>query len=55
MLQGRVLYVLEDEGDLGFMLTPERVGIVAPTRPHHVTPQKDARFYVRFLRAAGAG
>lgn len=48
--QGRVLYVLEDEGDLGFVLTPLCPGVVAPGRPHHVEPSPDSRFFVRFLR-----
>jgi tellurite resistance-related uncharacterized protein len=47
---GRLLYVLEDEGDLGFVLTPAIPGTVAPERPHHVTPQGPVRFLVRFLR-----
>jgi tellurite resistance-related uncharacterized protein len=49
--QGRVSYVLEDDEGLTFVLTPERHGVVAPTRPHHVEPSEEARFYVRFLRA----
>ena len=49
--EGRVLYVLEDDGDLGLVLTPDRPGVVAPERPHHVTPQPASRFFVRFLRS----
>src|SRR5690606_6515324 len=49
--RGRLLYVLEDEGDLTFALRPGQPGVVAPRRPHHVEPQAGARFYVRFLRA----
>jgi tellurite resistance-related uncharacterized protein len=49
--RGRLLYVLEDENDLGFVLSPGIVGSVAPERPHHVTPQGAVRFFVRFLRA----
>jgi tellurite resistance-related uncharacterized protein/hemerythrin-like domain-containing protein len=55
VVEGRLLYVLEDESDLAFALTATRPGVVAPTRPHHVEPHDDARFYVRFLRAPGAG
>jgi len=51
--RGRVLYVLEDDGDLGLALTPDRPGVVAPERPHHVTPEPNAQFYVRFLRRDG--
>ena len=48
--RGRVLYVLEDEGDIGIMLSPGVVGVVAPERPHHVELEDDARFFVRFLK-----
>lgn len=47
---GRVLYVLEDEGDWGVVLRPGVVGTIAPERPHHVEPEPDARFFVRFSR-----
>jgi tellurite resistance-related uncharacterized protein len=48
--QGRVLYVLEDEGDWGVVLRPGIVGVIAPERPHHVEPDDDARFFVRFSK-----
>ncbi|MEO6421022.1 MAG: DUF3565 domain-containing protein [Polyangiaceae bacterium] len=48
--QGRVLYVLEDDGDLTFALRPGVVGVIAPERPHHVEPDDDARFFVRFSK-----
>jgi tellurite resistance-related uncharacterized protein len=48
--QGCVLYVLEDEGDWGVMLRPGVVGVIAPERPHHVEPDDDARFFVRFSK-----
>jgi tellurite methyltransferase len=48
--QGHVLYVLEDEGDLGIVLRPGIVGVIAPERPHHVEPDDDARFFVRFSK-----
>ena len=51
VVSGRLLYVLEDEADLGFVLGPGLPGTVAPERPHHVTPQGPVRFFVRFLRA----
>lgn len=50
---GRVLYVFEDEEDMSFVLGPNVVGVVAPERPHHVTPEPGACFYVRFLRDDG--
>lgn len=48
--QGRVLYVLEDEGDMTVVLHPGVVGVIAPERPHHVEPDDDARFFVRFSK-----
>ena len=48
--EGRVVYVLEDDGDFGLPLRPGVVGTVAPERPHHVEPQPGCSFYVRFLR-----
>lgn len=47
---GRVLYVLEDEGDFGVMLRAGVEGIVAPGRPHHVRPEPGARLQIRFCR-----
>lgn len=47
---GRVLYVLEDEGDMGVVLRPGVVGVIAPERPHHVELDEDARFFVRFSK-----
>jgi len=52
---GRVHYVLEDADDLTFVLTTSQSGIVAPGRPHHVKPQRGARFFVCFLREAEKG
>lgn len=48
--QGHVLYVLEDEGDMGVVLRPGVVGVIAPQRPHHVELDDDARFFVRFSK-----
>jgi tellurite methyltransferase len=48
---GRVLYVLEDDGDCGIVLHSALRGTVGPERPHHVELQPGARFFVRFLRA----
>jgi len=54
VLEGRVRYVLEDEGDLMFVLRPGLDGVVAPGRPHHVDPDADALMQVHFLRTDGA-
>ena len=50
VVEGRVLYVIEDEEDATFILRPDTPGAIAPQAPHHVEPYDDARFYVRFLR-----
>lgn len=50
VVEGRVLYVIEDEADASFVLRPGVPGGIAPGAPHHVDPYDDARFYVRFLR-----
>ena len=50
VLEGRVLYVVENEADASFVLRPGVPGAIAPGAPHHVDPYEDARFYVRFLR-----
>jgi tellurite resistance-related uncharacterized protein len=50
VLEGRVRYVLEDEGELTFVLRPGVVGIVAPERPHHIELDPGARLRIRFCR-----
>jgi tellurite resistance-related uncharacterized protein len=50
VLEGRVLYVIEDEDDASFILLPGVPGAIAPGAPHHVEPYGGARFFVRFLR-----
>ena len=50
VLEGRVLYVIEEEEDASFVLRPGVPGAIAPGAPHHVDPYEDARFFVRFLR-----
>jgi tellurite resistance-related uncharacterized protein len=50
VVEGRVLYVIEDEKDASFVLRAGLSGPIAPGAPHHVEPYDDARFYVRFLR-----
>ncbi|MDB4946391.1 MAG: hypothetical protein JWP97_5925 [Labilithrix sp.] len=49
---GRVGYVLEDDGDLTIVLNPGIIGVIAPERPHHVQPEDDARFFVRFSKVS---
>jgi len=48
--EGRVLYVLEDDDDTTITLVPGVVGVIGPERPHHVEPDDEARFFVRFSR-----
>lgn len=50
VLEGCVLYVIENEPDASFVLRPGVAGAITPEAPHHVDPYDDARFFVRFLR-----
>ncbi|CAN5344751.1 hypothetical protein BH09MYX1_BH09MYX1_06260 [soil metagenome] len=50
VLEGRVLYVIENEEDASFVLRPGVDGRIAPEAPHHVDPSEGASFFVRFLR-----
>jgi tellurite resistance-related uncharacterized protein len=50
VVAGRVLYVIEPDEGASFVLRPGLTGPIAPLVPHHVDPEDDARFFVRFLR-----
>jgi tellurite resistance-related uncharacterized protein len=50
VVEGRVLYVIENEEDASFILRPGVSGAIAPEVPHHVDPYEGSRFFVRFLR-----
>jgi tellurite methyltransferase len=50
VLDGHVLYVLEDQDGAAVVLRPGVNGTIAPCAPHHVEPKASARFFVRFLR-----
>jgi len=52
VLQGRVQYSLEDEGDLSFALRPGVAGIVAPERPHRIALSQSTRLKIQFSRPA---
>jgi len=54
VFSGRLEYVLEDEANLSFVLRPAVVGVVAPSRPHHVSVDSDTRFAVRFFTCGPA-
>lgn len=51
VLEGHVIYVIEADEPLSFVLRPGVRGTVEPQRPHHIVVQPGARFFVRFLRA----
>lgn len=53
VLEGHVLYVLEDQDDAVVVLRPGVPGAIAPLAPHHVDPRPGSRFFVRFLRVPG--
>jgi tellurite resistance-related uncharacterized protein len=50
VLEGTLLYVIEQEPSVSFELTPERPGIVAPQAPHHVEPRGRVRLHIEFYR-----
>jgi tellurite resistance-related uncharacterized protein len=50
VLEGELLYVIEQEPSLAFVLTPARPGIVAPEAPHHVELRGPVRLRIEFLR-----
>jgi tellurite resistance-related uncharacterized protein len=50
VLEGTLLYVIEQEPSLSFELTPARPGIVAPEAPHHVEPHGKVRLRIEFYR-----
>jgi tellurite resistance-related uncharacterized protein len=50
VLEGRLLYVIEREPQLAFVLTPQLHGIVPPEVPHHVEPRGAVRLRIEFYR-----
>jgi tellurite methyltransferase len=50
VLQGRLLYTLERDPVVAFVLSPELPGVIEPEVPHHVEPRGDVRFRVEFYR-----
>lgn len=52
VLEGRLLYVIEREPPVAFVLTPSLPGVIEPEAPHHVEPRGSVRFRVEFYRRA---
>lgn len=50
VLEGQLLYVIEREPEVLFVLGPGEPGIVRPEEPHRVEPDGSVRFQVEFLR-----
>lgn len=48
--QGVLLYTIEREPELGFVLSPTLFGVVQPEQPHRVAARGPVRFRVEFLR-----
>jgi len=48
VLEGKLLYVIEREPSVAFVLTPALPGIVAPEVPHHVEPRSTVRLRIEF-------
>lgn len=47
---GYLVYTIEEEPPLVFILNPRLHGIVEPEVPHHVSPRGNVQFHVEFLR-----
>lgn len=55
VLEGELVYVIEREPEVSFVLNPDAPGIVMPDEPHHVEPNGSVRFQVEFwTRSANA-
>lgn len=50
VLEGKLLYVIEREPTLAFVLTPALPGIVQPEVPHHVELRGPVRLRIDFYR-----
>ncbi len=50
VLEGSLLYVIEQEPVAAFTLGPELPGVIEPEVPHHVEPRGHVRFRVEFHR-----
>jgi tellurite methyltransferase len=54
VLEGELLYVIERDPEVSFVLAPGTHGIVMPEEPHRIEPRGAVRFEIEFLRAGGA-
>lgn len=50
VLEGQLLYVIERDPTLAFVLTPSLPGIVEPEAPHHVELRGPVRLRIDFYR-----
>jgi tellurite resistance-related uncharacterized protein len=50
VVEGRLLYTIEEPEEIAFVLTPMLAGSVAPEARHHIEPRGKVRFFVEFLR-----
>ena len=50
VLQGRLLYVIEDAPELAFVLRPALPGVVLPEVPHHVELRGPVLFHIEMYR-----
>ena len=48
--EGQLLYVVEQEPSVSFVLSAEQPGIIEPEVPHHVEPRGPVRFRIEFFR-----
>lgn len=50
VLEGTLLYVIECEPSIAFVLTPALPGIVEPEVAHHIEPRGPVRLRIEFYR-----
>jgi tellurite resistance-related uncharacterized protein len=53
VLEGELVYVIEREPEVSFVLKPDEPGIVMPDEPHHVEPSGNVRFQIEFWTTNG--
>tara|TARA_R110000868_G_scaffold32343_4_gene117679 strand:- start:12301 stop:12555 length:255 start_codon:yes stop_codon:yes gene_type:complete len=50
VLEGRLIYTIDDANGEEVELSPQKAGVVEPQVIHHVTPLDGVKFYVEFYK-----
>ncbi len=50
ILEGGLIYTIDDENKEGVMLTPDYHGVVEPQVVHHITPLNGVKFFIEFYK-----